>query len=99
MPNTLTPISVRGVLRYLKYMPISRPTQLTASAMAINRNQPGADRRSNVGVMGAIVPENSPATTSRRRRLSRPQDERVALATGAAQRSHGVAGTASCQLK
>lgn len=57
MPNTLTPISVRGVPRYLKYMPISSPTQLAASARAINRNQPAADRRSNAGVMGAIVPE------------------------------------------
>ena len=58
IPNTLTPISVRGVPRYLKYMPISRPTQLTASARAINRNQPATDRRSNALVMAAIVPEN-----------------------------------------
>ena len=27
MPKTFTPISVRGVPRYLKYMPISSPTQ------------------------------------------------------------------------
>ena len=53
----LTPISVRGVPRYLKYMPTSRPTQLTASARAINRNQPPADRRSKALVMAAIVPE------------------------------------------
>ena len=57
IPNTLTPISVRGVPTYLKYIPISSPTQLTASATAINRNQPAADRTSNGGVMGAIVPE------------------------------------------
>jgi hypothetical protein len=59
IPNTLTPISVRGLPRYLKYMPTSRPTQLTASSKAISRNQPLADRRSNVLVMGAIVPERN----------------------------------------
>jgi len=57
----LDAVSVRGVPRYLKYMPISRPTQLTASASAINRNQPAADRRSNAGVTGAIVPEKNPS--------------------------------------
>ena len=57
----LDAVSVRGVPRYLKYMPISRPTQLTASASAINRNQPAANRRSNAGVTGAIVPEKNPS--------------------------------------
>ena len=57
IPKTFTPISVRGVPRYLKYIPISRPTQVTASAMAIRRNQPARVRRSKTLVMGAIVPE------------------------------------------
>jgi hypothetical protein len=58
MPNTLTPTSVRGLPRYLKYMPTSSPTQLTASSRAIRRNHPATDRRSKALVMAAIVPEN-----------------------------------------
>src|SRR5690242_5740149 len=99
VPNTLTPISVRGVPRYLKYMPTSRPAQLTASAKAINRNQPTADRRSNAGVMTPLCRRNTPATTSRRRELAGAQDQSVALPAGTAQCGHRVAGTASCQFK
>jgi hypothetical protein len=38
-------------------MPTSRPTQLSASAKAIKRNQPATERASTLLVMGAIVPE------------------------------------------
>src|SRR6476661_4824988 len=60
-PKTLTPTSVCGLPRYLKYIPVSRPTQLTASAKAINRNQPATVLplrwTSDVVVMAAIVPD------------------------------------------
>src|SRR5689334_11081379 len=58
IPKTFTPISVRGLPRYLKYIPASRPTQLTASARATTRNRPAAVRTSKALVMGAIVPES-----------------------------------------
>src|SRR5438105_7351717 len=46
-----------------------------------------------------LCPKIRPATTSRRRRLARAQNQGVALAAGTAQRGHGVTRTASCQLK
>ena len=100
MPNTLTPISVRGVPRYLKYMPTSRPTQLTASARATSRNQPADGPNIKGACHGRHCARNRrQLLQERRRRLAGAQDQRVALAAGAAQRRDGVARTASCQLK
>src|SRR6478609_1970386 len=106
-PKTLTPTSVCGLPRYLKYIPVSRPTQLTASAKAINRNQPATVLplrwTSDVVVMAAIVPEVAAsyyrASLTVLPRSGAAQHQGVALSACSAQRRDRVARTPSGQFE